>query len=64
MNKYRNCEITVDPKPIGDRSHDWEWCHEDYCGPEDDLDVQLYGTAGSEEECHRQIDEMYKDRHF
>jgi hypothetical protein len=59
---YRDCEIFVDPKPIGSRNHDWEWCHKDYCGPEDTLDVQLYGTAGSEKECKEQIDQMYEER--
>tara|TARA_R110000772_G_C13310276_1_gene440157 strand:+ start:11566 stop:11820 length:255 start_codon:yes stop_codon:yes gene_type:complete len=58
---YRDCEISVDPKPIGDRSHDWDWCHKDYCGPDDYLDVQLYGTAESEKACHEAIDEMHEE---
>ena len=58
---YRKCEITVDPKPMGSRNHDYEWVHADYCGPEDNLGLKLFGTGSSEEDCKQQIDELYAE---
>tara|TARA_R110000772_G_scaffold231299_1_gene342014 strand:+ start:1531 stop:1890 length:360 start_codon:yes stop_codon:yes gene_type:complete len=59
---YQDCTITVDPKPIGSRAHDWEWVHKDYEGPTPSSEVELFGTAGSLKECYQQIDEMIAQR--
>ena len=45
--------VRYNPKPIPDRSHDWDWVHKDYDGPEDNR----CGTAASHEEAWKQIQE-------
>ena len=51
---YRGYRIAYDPKPIPDRSHDWDWVHVEYDGPED----RRCGTAASIEAAKREIDEQ------
>jgi hypothetical protein len=56
--KYRGWIISHYPPPIGDRSHDWQFAHEDYDGPED----SRIGTASSLEGAMAEIDEMLEVR--
>lgn len=46
--------IAYSPKPIPDRSHDWEFSHVDYDGPPD----TRCGTAKSEADAISQIEEI------
>jgi len=49
MNKWT---ITYNPKPIPDRRHDYDVCHDDY-----DIDSpDLFFTAESKEEAQNEID--------
>lgn len=63
--KYKGCSISFDMKPIADRSHDYDWTHEDYDGPQDNDDLKYYptlcGTAESLKECYSQIDELMEE---
>lgn len=54
---YRGFTITYDPPPIPIRSHDYQFCHDDYNGPEDGR----CGSAVSEKAAMIEIDEMLND---
>lgn len=54
MADYRGYNITFDQKPMADRSHDWNWEHEEYDGPGD----ERCGTAETEEQAKLDIDEQ------
>lgn len=56
--EYRGYIIVYNPKPIPDRSHDWDWFPEDYDGPEDWRDS---GCAPSAESAMRRVDEAIWD---
>jgi len=45
--------IELNPKPIGDRSMDWDFSHSDHDGTNG-----LSGTGSSIEDCINQIEEM------
>jgi hypothetical protein len=49
--------IEYDPKPIPDRSHDYNYAHEDYDGAPDSEDDRC-GCSGSVEECIEEILEL------
>ena len=49
---YKNWVITYNPKPIPDRSHDYDFTHKDYDGPGDNR----ASTARSMEEAKFEID--------
>lgn len=55
---YRDYIIEYNPKPIPDRSCDYDWFPEDYDGPEDGRG----GTAGTVEEAERMVDEEIDER--
>lgn len=55
--KYRGYTLSLDPKPIPDRSHDWDFSHEDFDGAPDSGDNRC-GKARSLEDACRQIDDM------
>ena len=46
--------IEKNPKPIPDRTHDWDFWRDGYV----DLDAPWQGTASSVDDAIRQIDEM------
>lgn len=49
--------IVKNPKPIPDRSHDWDWWRDGHV----DLDSPCQGTASSVDDAVRQIEEMVQD---
>lgn len=51
---YRGYRITYNPKPIGDRRHDYDFAHVDYDGPED----RRAGSAASGEQARAAIDDI------
>lgn len=54
MNKWT---ITYNPKPIPDRRHDYDVCHDDY-----DIDrPELFFTAESKEDAQNEIDRIEKE---
>ena len=55
--QYRDYTISHDPKPIPDRSHDWDFAHDDFDGAPDSYDPRC-GTAASLEEAKQRIDEI------
>lgn len=55
---YRGFTIDHAPPPIPDRSHDWQFAHEDYDGPGD----KRCGTGANVEDCKQQIDEILEDQ--
>ena len=55
--KYNGFIITHWAKPIPDRSHDYDFVHEDYDGAEDAQDNR-HGSGSSVEDCKAQIDEL------
>ncbi len=55
--KYRGYTISHDPKPIPDRSADFDFSHEDFDGAPDSGDNRC-GTAGSLKDACSQIDGM------
>jgi hypothetical protein len=55
--RYRGYVIQHDPPPIPNRSHDWQFAHEDYDGAPDSGDHRI-GTAPSLEEAKAGIDEQ------
>jgi len=61
-NKYQYYEYIIlhNPKPIPDRSSDWEFYHEDYDGAGDSGD-RRGGTATSMQEAIDKIEEMEDD---
>lgn len=50
----KDWRIAKNPKPIPDRSYDWDWWHDGYV----DLDSPHQGTASSAEDAMKQIDEV------
>ena len=54
---YGDWTIRFDPPPIPIRTMDWTYSHKDYDG-----ENQLYGYAGSVEECKADIDEIEAER--
>ena len=52
--EYRGYTIRFNPPPIPIRSHDWEFVHVDYDGPED----SRIGTASSVDAAKSEIDEQ------
>jgi len=55
--KYRDYKISHEPKPIPDRSHDFDFSHKDFDGAPDSEDNR-FGTARSLEDACRQIDDI------
>jgi hypothetical protein len=55
--KYRGYTISHEPKPIPDRSADFDFSHEDFDGAPDSGDNRC-GTAGSIEDACEQIDDI------
>lgn len=53
IQTYRGYSIVRNIKPVPDRRHDWDWCHEDYDGPGD----PRCGTGESVSDCIEQINE-------
>ena len=51
---YGNYTIAYDPPPIPTRSHDYQFVHEDYDGPED----LRCGSGATVEDCKDLIDEI------
>lgn len=49
--------IEKNPKPIPDRTHDWDFWRDGYV----DLDAPWQGTASSVDDAIRQIEEMAED---
>ena len=45
---YRNYKIEYNPKPIPDRSFDWDYVHEDYDGAPDGGDDRCGAVASFE----------------
>lgn len=54
--------IEKNPKPIPDRSHDYDFWHEDYDYADDTGSNGLAGTASSEEAAARQIQAINQHR--
>lgn len=52
--------IYLDPPPIGTRSCDWHYIHDDYDGPESP--AWMTGHCASREACIADIMEGYEDR--
>ena len=59
MTKYREFEITYNPKPIPYFEHDFDCVHPDYDGA--DGGNGMYFTASSREDGKIKIDEYWKD---
>jgi len=55
--KYRGYTLSLDPKPIPDRSHDWDFSHEDFDGAPDSGDNRC-GTAETLADACEQIDDI------
>lgn len=53
IENYKGWSISHVPKPIPNRSHDWEFVHQDYDGPPDDR----FGFAPSLDAARAQIDQ-------
>lgn len=51
---YGEYVITYNPKPIPDRTHDYDWVHQDYDGPGD----PRAGTAPSIQQAIHAIEEL------
>lgn len=58
--RYRNYDITYDPKPIPDRSCDYNFCADGYDGAPDSGDRRC-GTAPSIEAAKVAIDELEEE---
>lgn len=58
--KYKNYTISYWAKPIPDRSHDYDFMHDDFDGADDANDTRC-GCGSSIDDCKRQIDEMEED---
>lgn len=59
--KYRNWEITRNPKPVPDFRFDWDVTHEDYDGAEDSGDLRSF-YAESVEEAKLGIDDYEAEK--
>ena len=57
---YRGYRIIFNPPPIPDRSHDWQWSHEEYDGAPDGNDIRI-GSSPSLEQARTEIDEQIED---
>lgn len=57
---YRGYHIYYDPPPIGVRSCDWQFYHDDYDGA--DGGDGRRGCGPSEEDCRAQIDDIEDDQ--